>query len=113
MPIRHDAIGVRRLTYLKSSISPVPSLASTKGVPSTQSRILITGSNGAFDRLAALKLARNGHHVIATMRNLSKGKDLIEAGKAQGLSLETRPLDVCDSDSVAQASPTPRRSMCS
>ena len=43
-----------------------------------QSRIFITGSNAGFGRLAVLTLAQQGHHVIATMRDPSKGEALLE-----------------------------------
>ena len=66
-------------------------------------RILITGSNSGFGRLAALSLAREGHQVIATMRNLSKGEELCRAAEDEGLSVETRQLDVCDPDSIEAA----------
>ncbi len=65
------------------------------------SRILITGSNSGFGRLAALTLAKQGHHVIATMRNLSKGDDLL--AEAGDLDIEVRHLDVCSPDSVNDA----------
>lgn len=65
------------------------------------SRILITGSNSGFGRLAALTLARQGHHVIATMRDVSKGEALLD--EASGRSIEVRQLDVCDADSVNAA----------
>lgn len=65
------------------------------------SRILITGSNSGFGRLAALTLARKGHHVIATMRTIAKGDALL--ADAGDLPIEVRQLDVCDPDSVAGA----------
>jgi NAD(P)-dependent dehydrogenase (short-subunit alcohol dehydrogenase family) len=65
------------------------------------SRVLITGSNSGFGRLAALTLARQGHHVIATMRDVSKGDALLD--EASGLSIEVRQLDVCDVNSVGDA----------
>lgn len=71
--------------------------------PMATSRILITGSNSGFGRLATLTLARQGHHVIATMRSLEKGQSLLDEAAAAGLSIETRQLDVCDPDSVAAA----------
>jgi NAD(P)-dependent dehydrogenase (short-subunit alcohol dehydrogenase family) len=64
-------------------------------------RILITGSNSGFGKLAALSLARHGHDVIATMRTLEKGADLRSAAEADGLPIEIRRLDVSDATSVA------------
>lgn len=66
-------------------------------------RVLITGSNSGFGLLTALTLARGGHEVIATMRNLDKGAGLVEAIAAEDLPIEIRRLDVCDADSVAEA----------
>ena len=66
----------------------------------TMTRALITGSNSGFGRLAALSLAREGHQVIATMRNLAKGEELRSNAEDEGLTIETRQLDVCDADSV-------------
>jgi NAD(P)-dependent dehydrogenase (short-subunit alcohol dehydrogenase family) len=65
-------------------------------------RILITGSNSGFGKLAALSLARQGHHVIATMRTVAKGGDLRSTADAEGLPIEIRRLDVSDLASVAE-----------
>jgi NAD(P)-dependent dehydrogenase (short-subunit alcohol dehydrogenase family) len=64
-------------------------------------RILITGSNSGFGKLAALTLAREGHAVIATMRTMSKGDDLRSIAAREDLPIEFRRLDVCDPDSVS------------
>jgi NAD(P)-dependent dehydrogenase (short-subunit alcohol dehydrogenase family) len=65
-------------------------------------RILITGSNSGFGKLAALSLARQGHEVIATMRTLAKGDDLRATAEAESLPIEIRRLDVSDVASVAE-----------
>ena len=65
-------------------------------------RILITGSNSGFGKLAALSLARQGHDVIATMRTVAKGEDLRATAEAERLSIEIRRLDVSDPASVAE-----------
>ena len=69
----------------------------------TNLRILITGSNSGFGLLTSLTLARQGHHVIATMRNLDKGAALAATAKAEKLPIEMRTLDVCDAASVEAA----------
>lgn len=66
-------------------------------------RILITGSNSGFGLLTVLSLARSGHHVVATMRNLDKGAELERRLADEGLTAEIRRLDVCDPSSVDEA----------
>jgi NAD(P)-dependent dehydrogenase (short-subunit alcohol dehydrogenase family) len=66
-------------------------------------RILITGSNSGFGKLAALTFARQGHDVVATMRTLAKGDDLRSTAGAEELPIEIRRLDVSDPASVAEA----------
>jgi NAD(P)-dependent dehydrogenase (short-subunit alcohol dehydrogenase family) len=66
-------------------------------------RILITGSNSGFGKLASLTLARQGHHVIATMRSLDKSEALRAEAAVEDLDIEMRQLDVCDPGSIAGA----------
>jgi NAD(P)-dependent dehydrogenase (short-subunit alcohol dehydrogenase family) len=63
--------------------------------------VLITGSNTGFGKLAAISLARAGKKVIATMRDLSKGDDLLRTAREEELSIEIRQLDVCNPEMVA------------
>jgi NAD(P)-dependent dehydrogenase (short-subunit alcohol dehydrogenase family) len=65
-------------------------------------RILITGSNSGFGKLAALSFARQGHEVVATMRTLEKGDDLRATAQAEDLPIEIRRLDVSDAASVVE-----------
>ena len=58
--------------------------------------VLITGSNTGFGKLAAISLARTGEKVIATMRDLTKGDDLLKVSEQEELPIEIRQLDVCD-----------------
>ena len=66
-------------------------------------RILITGSNSGFGLLSALTLARQGHDVIATMRNPAKSDALDHVVAAEELSITKRTLDVADQASVDAA----------
>ncbi len=65
--------------------------------------VLITGSNSGIGRAAAELLAGRGYRVLATMRNLDKGRDLAEAAKKNGWDLTLVSLDVCKDDSVREA----------
>ena len=67
------------------------------------STVLITGSNSGFGMLAALTLARDGHRVVATMRNPAKGGELLDRADAEGLTIEVRQLDVTDPAAVEAA----------
>ncbi|NQY56597.1 MAG: SDR family oxidoreductase [Ilumatobacteraceae bacterium] len=66
-------------------------------------RILITGSNSGFGMLTALSLAKDGHDVVATMRDTDKGDDLRTQSEGLSGSVEIRQLDVGDAASIAAA----------
>jgi NAD(P)-dependent dehydrogenase (short-subunit alcohol dehydrogenase family) len=65
---------------------------------------LITGASTGLGRAAALHLGRKGHRVVATMRSPERaGGDLLDAAKAEGLSITVSRMDVCDDASVREA----------
>jgi NAD(P)-dependent dehydrogenase (short-subunit alcohol dehydrogenase family) len=70
--------------------------------------VLITGSSTGFGRRAAETLARRGHAVYATMRDVKGGnaepaRELAELAQAEGLTLVPLELDVTDDAGVARA----------
>ena len=64
---------------------------------------LITGASTGIGAASALALARRGHRVWASMRDLSKGKALLEAASSESLSIRPLALDVTDDGSVDDA----------
>ena len=64
---------------------------------------LVTGSSSGFGLLASIELARKGHRVFATMRNLERGQRLREAAAKAGVDVEILQLDVTDSASIGAA----------
>jgi len=62
---------------------------------------LVTGTSTGIGQSTALRLARDGHHVVATMRNPAAGAPLIEAREAEGFALEIMALDVTDAGACA------------
>ncbi|WP_322907868.1 SDR family oxidoreductase [Paenibacillus campi] len=66
---------------------------------------LITGSSSGFGLLIALVLARQGWHVIATMRDLSRRAELEQQAIQQGLQsrIDYVQLDVHEEHTIAQA----------
>jgi NAD(P)-dependent dehydrogenase (short-subunit alcohol dehydrogenase family) len=64
---------------------------------------LITGASTGIGRAAALALARRGHSVIATMRDLARGEPLRETAAREHLALSLAPLDVTDDASARTA----------
>ncbi len=64
---------------------------------------VITGTSTGIGYATALHLARAGHRVFATMRDLDKSNALHDESEAEGLSLEFVELDVTKADSVKEA----------
>ncbi len=61
---------------------------------------LITGTNSGVGLSTAVELAKAGHTVIATMRNLAKGQALQDAAAEAGVQVQTAALDVTDAAAV-------------
>jgi NAD(P)-dependent dehydrogenase (short-subunit alcohol dehydrogenase family) len=70
-----------------------------------QSVAIVTGCSSGIGMFSALELARNGHRVVATMRNLAKRTQLDELAKQGGIdrNIEVRKLDVTDFPSIRPA----------
>jgi NAD(P)-dependent dehydrogenase (short-subunit alcohol dehydrogenase family) len=64
---------------------------------------LVTGTSTGIGLATALRLARAGHRVVATMRNLAKAEALQSAARAESLPVEIEQLDVNDQGSVDHA----------
>ena len=65
--------------------------------------VLITGCSSGFGLLTALRCARAGDRVFATMRTPAAAPDLRRTAEAERLALSVHRLDVCDPASIAAA----------
>src|SRR4030095_11367447 len=61
---------------------------------------LVTGTSTGIGFATALHLAKHGHTVVATMRNLAKAGPLEAAAREQGVPLVLRELDVTRQASI-------------
>lgn len=62
--------------------------------------ILITGTSSGFGLATATYLASQGHHVIATMRDLNRKAPLVEEVKRINKDIDIFQLDVTDKNSI-------------
>lgn len=66
-------------------------------------RVLITGCSSGFGLLSALRFARNGDTVFATMRDTTKAGELERARDEEKLPIQVLQLDILDDASVKKA----------
>ena len=64
--------------------------------------VLITGTSSGVGLNLSVILAKRAYKVYATMRNLDKKDNLLNAAKEAGVKLELKQLDVQDSASIAK-----------
>ena len=63
---------------------------------------LVTGTSSGIGLATAVALARAGHAVAATMRNLDRAGDLREVAAKEQLAIDIEALDVDDDDFVRE-----------
>jgi NAD(P)-dependent dehydrogenase (short-subunit alcohol dehydrogenase family) len=66
-------------------------------------RVLITGAGTGFGLATALRLARRGFPVVATVPDPAQEAGVAEAAGEAGLRVQVLPLDVTDRDGTARA----------
>jgi NAD(P)-dependent dehydrogenase (short-subunit alcohol dehydrogenase family) len=66
-------------------------------------RVLVTGCSSGFGLETAIEFAREGHDVVATMRDLSKRGALDCAVERTDVTLTVSQLDVTESESIERA----------
>jgi NAD(P)-dependent dehydrogenase (short-subunit alcohol dehydrogenase family) len=64
---------------------------------------LVTGSSSGIGFKTSLRLARNGIYTYATMRNLSKSKEILDYARKDNLPLKVLRLDVTNKESISEA----------
>ncbi len=68
---------------------------------SEQKTVLITGASSGIGEATALRLAREGHHVVLGARRADRLAEIAAAIRGAGGSVDTRRLDVTDRADVA------------
>ncbi|SEO44854.1 SDR family oxidoreductase [Amycolatopsis saalfeldensis] len=71
--------------------------------------ILVTGASSGIGEAAALRLAADGHHVVAGARREDRLTELAAKIRADGGSIDVRRLDVTDRADVAEFAARARR----
>jgi short-subunit dehydrogenase len=71
-------------------------------------KVLITGCSTGFGYMSAKYLAKKGHHVYATMRNINgknakSASELMEFATSNGYNIEVLEIDVTSDESVDKA----------
>jgi len=67
----------------------------------THQKVLITGCSSGFGLLLAVKAAKIGFEVVATMRNLGKSESLKRAMAESNVSAQIEELDITSPESIA------------
>lgn len=81
--------------------------ASDAGAPeSEQHRVLITGCSSGFGLLTAVRAARAGFEVVATLRDLARADALKQAIAVAGVKVTIETLDVTEADHVRRIAQT-------
>jgi NAD(P)-dependent dehydrogenase (short-subunit alcohol dehydrogenase family) len=65
--------------------------------------VVITGANSGIGLVTALELARNGYRVVAGMRSVERGAELMKIASAERLPIEAVALDLTQEASCEQA----------
>jgi len=78
----------------------VPAIASSIVEDLEMARALVTGSSSGIGLATSVSLARRGHEVIATMRNLTGATELRKIAETEALPISLAELDVNSDASV-------------
>jgi NAD(P)-dependent dehydrogenase (short-subunit alcohol dehydrogenase family) len=103
---RRQFLGASALAAGAGAVGVAATGQSASGPSLKGKAVLITGCSSGFGRLGALHYAREGATVIASMRNLQRGKrpeavSLAEEAKKDGLKMSIIDIDVMDDRQVA------------